>query len=95
VTPKIIEDWALEFRQVDPFVAPERSPLSLSGFIPGKAERVITSPVVKVEGKLVTTSSGSLYQLGQVSTKYRAFLESDRLPIDWENPLASRIGSKT
>lgn len=48
---------------------------------------VQTSPVAKVEGRLITTESGTLYWLGEPEPAYRQWLAVHRPNWDPEHPV--------
>ena len=55
--------------------------------------RIETSPLVRVEGRVVWTASGSGYFLGRVSPAYRRWLRKNGIPYDPEHPI--RIKERT
>jgi len=94
-----LEEWVLELAG-DPYQPPEQQVRYLSGKVYGhpKCEdgrSVRTSVVIETNGRLVTTQSGTVYQLGRVDASYRAWAEAnfpgnwnDDHPIRVANPLA-------
>lgn len=71
----------------NPFTAPECSRIHLVGFRDDDNRRVITSPIMKVEGRIITTRSGSTYFLGEPDSEYLAYLEEIEYEYDCENPI--------
>lgn len=67
-----------------PFQAPEIPP-SIRGRLDGK--QVITSPVIRSEGKRVWTESGSEYLLGEPDAKWLEWLASNDYQFDPVNPI--------
>jgi len=48
---------------------------------------VKTSSVQKVEGRKITTNSGTVYVLGKIDPEYRKFLREHQPDWDWREPL--------
>lgn len=48
---------------------------------------VVTSRVVSVDGRKITTRSGSVYTLGKISPEYREYIKRTRPEWDWRNPI--------
>ena len=85
-----LENWSVVVD--DPFRAPETGGQCLAGNTYGDPRRadgthVVTSPVVSVNGALVTTRSGSVYRLGEASAEYVAWLAEYGIPFDPANPV--------
>jgi hypothetical protein len=81
-----IEDWSTTSANADPYCAPERAGICIQGSLGENWIR--TSRVVKVEGRVVTTKSGSTYHLGKVSDDFLAYLKKEgREAPDPENPI--------
>jgi hypothetical protein len=58
----------------------------------GESESVMTSRIVKVEGRLVTTQSGSVYKLtGRASKDYREWCASKGLSAVGSAPLTDLV----
>lgn len=71
----------------DPYSPPEDRVIHLEGFRDNEYSRVITSQVISVNGREITTSSGSLYILENIEPEYKAYLDSTNDPYDPENPI--------
>lgn len=57
------------------------------------ARHITTSPIVKVEGRMITTRSGSLYLLeGPPHQFFRNFLTRNQLPYYDKRPLDCLLG---
>ena len=74
-----IRNWSCCPGSSDPFVAPERAGIKVQGRVYGspRAEDgtlITTSRVVDTDGRTVTTSSGSVYALGEPHPDYVAYL---------------------
>ena len=70
-----------------PYTAPEMRRIRLHGFRDQDSKAVVTSHVVKVNGREVETASGSIYILEDVSPEYLQFLEETGDNYDPENPI--------
>ncbi len=73
----------------NPFMAPECRMQSIQGEVTGHprhpdGKRVTTSTIDKIEGRTVTTYSGTVYTLGRVSAAQRGLYGDD---YDRRNPL--------
>ena len=55
-------------------------------FVDGKF--IVTSEVVGINGRNITTKSGTVYYLGKIDPKYRRFLKTNRPNWDWRNPIS-------
>lgn len=77
----------------DPYTAPELRRVQIVG-VPSSGHnaghRIITSPIVTARGRVVTTESGSTYELGRASPKYLAWLKEQRIPYDTRQPIRVR-----
>ena len=88
-----LENWSVTFAGGDPYTPPEAQIKILQGNAFGHprskdGEFIHTSPVVKVEGRVATTFSGSVYELGKIDPKYRAWLKKNFPQWDYRRPLA-------
>lgn len=85
-----LEKWGV--LQGNPFLAPEVvGGIRLIGFREDNAEhRVITSPIVKVNGRECTTQSGSVYILGEVAEDYITWMKDHGITYDPANPIKDR-----
>lgn len=85
----IIRDWSVEAGS--PFVAPECGTVHLVGTVAlhngVENNKVKTSAIVQINGRTVTTSSGSIYKLGAIEPAYRRYLAKTRPNWDWRNPI--------
>ncbi len=70
--------------------------MRLSGFVTGHPKKrdgklIVTSPVTKTDGRLVTTASGNVYELvGEPDPSFLAFLESIGRQYNSDAPLVVR-----
>ena len=72
--PIKINNWSI-IQDDDPFTAPEFRKRRLQGIVTGHpniddGEHATTSSIVSNAGKKITTSSGSVYELGAVDPDY-------------------------
>lgn len=84
-----LDQWAVT---ADPYLPPEYNYLLLVGTVTGHPKHpdgsvVQTSAVKTAEGCLCTTETGTVYQLGEPSPDYRAWLAEHRPNWDPENPI--------
>jgi hypothetical protein len=83
-----LKRWSVSVR--DPYKAPEQMNASLVGFRDNETKPVITSPIVGVNGKTITTLSGSTYILEDPDPEYLDFLFENNIPFDPINPIKIR-----
>lgn len=91
-----LEKWEVWAFGADPANLPNAIGCKLTGVVTGHprkpdGEEVVTTRIVKVEGRLITTKSGTVYRLGAPSLEYRDHLRVVRPDWDPEDPLASRL----
>jgi hypothetical protein len=79
--------WAVVCSYDDPYLAPEANPKCLTGFRDEETKEVITSPIVKMNGREMTTYSGSLYILEDVSPEYLQWMDDNGFEMDPNNPI--------
>lgn len=72
--PIKMTNWSAGERAEDAYLAPEIRRLCLQGDVKDhptlEAGRITTSGIVGVNGKFITTESGSVYELGDVQPAY-------------------------
>ena len=90
----ILQDWAIKG---SPFDAPELGKQYLSGDVYNHTTRpdgegVVTSRIVKVEGRFIHTRSGSVYRLGRVERGYRRWMKKEGLDYDRKEPVKLKRG---
>ena len=84
-----LENWSVVDIPNSPYVPPECKRKCLSGLCPERAQEVyykipkefqeeviVTSPIHEINGKRITTRSGSIYILGEIDPKYVEYLLS-------------------
>ena len=93
-----LEEWAV-VANGDGFTAPELATFSLVGRVYGDdrhdpatghfedGHRIRTSYIVASEGRVVTTRSGTRYELGKPSPSYLAYLRDLGRELDEANPV--------
>lgn len=87
-----LEDWAVVVK-ADRYTPPEVMRECLSGKVFGHykypdGDEITTSYIVKVEGRRITTYSGSVYLLGQPSVGYVQWcMENGVAPPSEEEPI--------
>lgn len=75
-----------------PYVAPEAQKLYLQGYRDQDSRSIRTSHIVEVNGREITTYSGSIYILEDISPDYLQFLEETGDTYDPENPIRVKKG---
>lgn len=87
-------DWSVkDNRAASPYMAPEQTTKHLVGRAFGHPTAVndggilTSSPIKAVNGRLVTTKSGTVYRLGRIDPKYRAWLRNEGIAYDPHNPV--------
>lgn len=85
LSPTRMENWYTTRERY-----PDEAGAQLIGDIPradGSVRTVLTSPIVKVEGRLVRTRSGTWYELGTAHPDFVEYLRSHDYQFDPENPI--------
>lgn len=88
-----LKEWSVGNTVESPFAAPELGCYVLQGFAYGHPNfpdgvSVTTSEIKEVHGKLVTTSSGSVYFLdGWPCAGYLQFLRENKIKFNENEPL--------
>lgn len=80
-----LERWSVVQGEPNPYKPPEQMGPCLKGDLDG--HEIVTSPIIKAEGLLITTFSGSLYELGEIEPGYMGFIEDHAIEFDPENPI--------
>lgn len=99
IKPVRLDFWSVVYDQRNPYIPPEGRALCLKGVIgeghPHKppGSRVVTSGIKTIAGRLVTTGSGTVYQLGRVNRKYRAWMKEKQICYDAKNPIKDKRSS--
>lgn len=86
---QILDSWSTT-TDGDPYTAPECRKLRLQGVVRNgqfAGRGCLTSPVDKVNGRYITTRSGSVYLLGKIDPGFYAWLKKNRPDWDWRNPI--------
>ena len=85
----ILHNWSVTERN-DPYLPPEVCQRCLAGYRNGEERPVITSRIVEVKGRTVTTLSGSTYILDNISADYLAWMQKNGVPYDPNEPIKVR-----
>jgi hypothetical protein len=83
----VLHRWSVTQINDNPFLAPEANPACLRGIRETDGKCVRTSPIVKVDGKQITTNSGTVYILDDMDPDFRLWLEEEGIEYDPENPI--------
>jgi hypothetical protein len=89
-----LDNWSVTGRNVSPYQAPETIRRCLKGKAYGHPRFddggvVKTSYIVKADKRIITTRSGSVYQLGKIDPLYRRWLKINRSMWNWRKPITS------
>lgn len=87
-----LEQWSTCYASGDIYDAPEVRGTCLNGIVTDHprfdgSSKVTTTRVVEVNGRIVTTRSGSVYKLGTIDPEYREWLRENRPEWDYKNPI--------
>lgn len=91
-----LENWSVSkrFGSNDAYRDPAVVPSCLVGRVYGHSnerhrdgKEIITSGIESVEGRVVRTRSGSVYELGRIDPEYKAYLKEHHPDWDWRNPI--------
>jgi len=74
----------------DPFTAPELRAKRLTGYRDDDPREVITSPIQTIEGRTITTLSGSVYVLEDPDPEYLLWMAENGYQYDPENPIKDK-----
>src|SRR5271170_5635163 len=83
-----LSHWSIQIK-ADPYAAPETKNMDirLVGYRDDESRAVITSSVMKVEGKTITTRSGSVYLLQDIDPAYEAWMKDNGIAYDPDDPI--------
>lgn len=70
-----------------PYTPPESIRRSLVGYRDDDTTMVVTSFVVSVNGREITTKSGSVYILQDIDPNYLQWLNDNKFIYDYNNPI--------
>ncbi len=88
-----LEQWLVDYTDTDDgYIAPEAKHRSLVGTIYGHPRRpdgdkIRTSRIVNVDGRRVTTGSGTVYELGEVHPEYLKWMVRSGYVYDEDAPI--------
>jgi hypothetical protein len=87
-----LHNWKVVSEKGSPYRAPETLGIQLKGDVYGHkafndGDHIRTSAIVSVEGRVISTRSGSLYLLGRIDPLYRKFLKLQRPHWNWRKPI--------
>ncbi len=91
-----IENWSVNTED-DGYTPPEQSVPRLHGKIQDHPrfdadQNVVTSAIVNVNGRIVTTSSGSMYELGSPNPEYVEWCRENSVHVPTEDEPIRIIG---
>ncbi len=87
-----LHNWSTNLSSADPYKAPEQCSTRLKGNVYGHpkfndGDLITTSTINKIEGRIITTDSGSVYRLGRPSQKWLHWLKQEGYVYDPKNPV--------
>ena len=87
-----LDNWHCDVYPADGFTAPEMQDRVLIGRVTGHpryrdGETIRTGALVGAKGRMATTASGTVYELGEVDSRYLAWLQENGISFDPENPI--------
>jgi len=82
----ILNNWSV-ISTADPYDAPEAVKTYLHGTRSEDNKTVKTSRIVKVNGKEITTKSGSIYVLGTISPEYLQWMKENNIQYNENQPI--------
>jgi hypothetical protein len=86
MTIYFLHRWSV-VNDTDPYKAPEQNAVRLSGFRNQDSRRVTTSVIISVDGREVTTYSGSTYILEDIDPDYLKHLDDIGEIYNPDNPI--------
>jgi len=84
-----LENWSVCLLSDSIFLAPEAKQICLQG-LRSDDKMVRTSPVKEIDGKNITTKSGSVYVLGTPHPEYVKWCDENGHAMDPLNPIRKR-----
>ena len=85
----ILNGWSVSFDGDPDYTAPEARLLRLQGKT-DDGRNVKTSHIVAVEGRRITTRSGSVYTLGIIDPDYLKWLKANGISYNEREPITIR-----
>jgi len=91
----LMNNWAIVSMPLSIYKAPECYMMRLQGDITEHhtipinkpLHKVFTSPIVEVDGTLITTQSGTKYRLGNIDPDYLQWMIINRITYNKDNPI--------
>lgn len=85
-----LENWSVQ--TTNPYLPLEASKAYLAGDVYGHPKypdghRILTSRPIKVDGRVITTYSGSVYELGEPDPKYLEWMNKNGRVYNPEQPI--------
>jgi hypothetical protein len=92
MTPdRIIDNWAVTDthpnERANAYQAPEHQRKYVFGYRRSDGKAIMTSYIKDVRGRIISTASGSLYELGTISPGYLEYMKNNRIQFSWEEPI--------
>jgi hypothetical protein len=88
-----IDNWSVCCDNFDPYMAPEQIISSLHGTVYNhplhtNGKEICTTSIKEVNGRMVTTKSGTVYVLGKIDKNYRKFLKKHYPHWNYKKPIS-------
>jgi len=88
---KKIENWFVSWEKKDGYTAPEMRRKAIIGQVedapPGHDLQIILTARVQIDGRIITTSDGDKYELGQPEPGYLEWLCASGIEYDEAQPV--------
>lgn len=81
--------WSVVISE-DPYQAPETNHQRLRGYRDSENRAVKTSPLIKVDGRKITTQSGNIYILEDIDANYLKWMQDNGYEYNPENPIKDK-----
>lgn len=82
-----LHNWSVVTINKSLYSAPEYSVNCLRGLRDNEDRHVRTSPIVSVNGRLITTKTGSIYHLHEMDPEYEKWLIENNIKINYDSPI--------
>ena len=88
-----LENWSV---YADPYVAPELGAIRLRGtrINASETKAVVTNYIDRIDGRRITTLTGTVYVLGEPDPMYLAWMAEHGHAYDPEQPIRVRRGRR-
>lgn len=81
-----LRKWSVSYAGT-PYDSPESIRISLRGYRNREKKPVLTSYIVKAEGRKITTYSGSIYILWDIDPDFLQWMKDNNIPYNEQAPI--------